>query len=145
MAYKWMRIAPPACLPKFALRDNVMKQLPLVVVIIVLRLVLITHGTDKYVSCAEPQASSAVEPAQPEGFAHAGIIDAWKNYADVLTFGRGQTLALLDDGCTMSRPEWKAVVDGVPKVRVAYDAMDGDDDPKHEGKGYHGTTIGIPS
>jgi hypothetical protein len=30
-------------------------------------------------------------------------------------------------------------------VRVAYDTVDGDDDPKHEGKGYHGSTIGIPS
>lgn len=85
------------------------------------------------------------EPAQPNEFKHARITEAWAAYADVLTFGRGQTLALLDDGCTMSKPEWKAVVDGVPKVRVAYDAVDGDDDPKHEGKGYHGSTIGIPS
>jgi len=37
------------------------------------------------------------------------------------------------------------VNDGVPKVRVTHDAVDGDDDPKHEGKGYHGSTIGIPS
>ncbi len=88
---------------------------------------------------------TAQEAAQPAEFEHAGIIQAWKTYADVLTFGKGQTLALLDDGCTMSRPEWKAVIDGVSKVRVTYDAVDGDDDPKHEGKGYHGSTIGIPS
>jgi len=95
---------------------------------------------------APPAASHrAIEPAQPEGFAHARITDAWAAYADLLTFGKGQTLALLDDGCTMSRPEWKAVNDGVPKVRVTHDAVDGDDDPKHEGKGYHGSTIGIPS
>jgi dienelactone hydrolase len=87
----------------------------------------------------------AFQPAQPEGFAHARITDAWAAYADQLTFGRGQTLALLDDGCTMSKPEWKAVIDGVPKVRVTFDAVDGDNDPKHEGKGYHGTTIGVPS
>jgi hypothetical protein len=30
-------------------------------------------------------------------------------------------------------------------VRVAYDAVDDDDDVKHEGRGYHGSTIGIPS
>lgn len=89
--------------------------------------------------------ASAQEPAQPAEFEHACVIAAWKAYADVLTFGKGQTLALLDDGCTMSRPEWKAVIDGVPKVRVTFDAVDGDDDPKHEGKGYHGSTIGIPS
>jgi dienelactone hydrolase len=88
---------------------------------------------------------SPLAPAQPEGFAHARITEAWAAYADLLTFGRGQTLALLDDGCTMSRPEWQAVIDGVPKVRVTFDAVDGDNDPKHEGKGYHGSTIGIPS
>ena len=42
-------------------------------------------------------------------------------------------------------PEWAAEVNGVPKVRVTHDAVDGDDDPKHEGRGYHGSTIGIPS
>jgi hypothetical protein len=86
-----------------------------------------------------------VEPAQTEGFIHARITDTWAAYADLITFGKGQTLALLDDGWTLSKPEWTAVVDGVPKVRVAYDAVDGDNDPKHEGKGYHGSTIGIPS
>ena len=89
--------------------------------------------------------AAAQEAAQPAEFAHAGIIAAWKTYEGVLSFGKGQTLALLDDGCTMSKPEWQAVIDGVPKVRVTHDAVDGDTDPKHEGKGYHGTTIGIPS
>jgi hypothetical protein len=84
--------------------------------------------------------SLAQEPAQPAEFEHAGIMAAWKAYAEVLTFGKGQTLALLDDGCTMSRPEWQG-----DKVKVTYDAVDGDADPKHEGKGYHGSTIGIPS
>lgn len=83
---------------------------------------------------------SAQEPAQPAEFEHAGVTAAWKAYAEVLSFGKGQTLALLDDGCTMSRPEWQG-----GKVKVTYDAVDGDNDPKHEGKGYHGSTIGIPS
>ncbi|MDP6036848.1 MAG: S8/S53 family peptidase, partial [Verrucomicrobiota bacterium] len=56
-----------------------------------------------------------------------------------------QTLALVDDGCKLSMPEWQAIVNGVPKVRVSYDAVDGDNDPKHEGRGYHGSTIGVPS
>lgn len=89
---------------------------------------------------ALPALANAQEPAQPAEFEHAGVLAAWKAYADVLTFGKGQTLALLDDGCTMSRPEWQG-----DKVRVTYDAVDGDNDPKHEGKGYHGSTIGIPS
>jgi len=33
----------------------------------------------------------------------------------------------------------------LPKVRVSYDAVDGDNNPQHEGRGYHGSTIGIPS
>ncbi|MES2788054.1 MAG: S8 family serine peptidase [Planctomycetota bacterium] len=89
--------------------------------------------------------SHAEQPIQPPEFIHARVTDAWKAYADVLTFGKGQTLALVDDGCKLSMPEWTAVIDGEPKVLVSYDSVDGDNDPKHEGKGYHGSTIGIPS
>lgn len=88
---------------------------------------------------------AADEPAQPQGFKQAGITAAWEKYADRLTFGRGQTLALVDDGCKLAMPEWSTPVDGRPKVLVAFDAVDGDDDPKHEGRGYHGSTIGVPS
>ncbi len=87
----------------------------------------------------------AGEPVEPVSFGHARVTEAWKAYADVLTFGRGQTLALVDDGCKLSMPEWSTPVDGRPKVLVSYDSIDGDDDPKHEGRGYHGSTIGIPS
>lgn len=87
-------------------------------------------------------AQNATEPAE---FKHARITDAWKTYANVLTFGKGQTLALVDDGCKMSMPEWTAVIDGQPKVLTTYDSVHGDNDPKHEGRGYHGSTIGIPS
>jgi len=38
-------------------------------------------------------AASAQEPAQPAEFEHAGITAAWKAYADVLGFGKSQTLA----------------------------------------------------
>jgi hypothetical protein len=92
-----------------------------------------------------PAGSSAGEPAQPAGFKHAGIVSAWDLYKDRLTFGAGQTLALVDDGCKLSMPEWTAKVGDRPKVLVAYDSVDGDDDPSHEGRGYHGSTIGIPS
>ncbi len=88
----------------------------------------------------------AADPAQPTEFRHAGILSAWETYAGRLSFGGGQTLALIDDGCRLNMPEWTAVMEnGLPKVRVAHDAVDGDDDPKHEGRGYHGSTIGIPS
>ena len=61
------------------------------------------------------------------------------------TFGKGQTLALIDDGCKLSMPEWSQPGSQVPKVLISYDSVDGDDNPQHEGKGYHGSTIGIPS
>ena len=84
-------------------------------------------------------------PADPVAFQHARVTDVWEAYADKLTFGKGQTLALLDDGCKLSMPEWSQSDGDLPKVRVSYDSVDGDDDPKHEGRGYHGSTIGIPS
>ena len=99
--------------------------------------------------CAVPllisSLSSAGEPTEPVSFGHARVTESWKAYAEVLTFGRGQTLALVDDGCKLSMPEWSTPFDGKPKVLVAYDSVDGDDDPKHEGRGYHGSTIGVPS
>src|SRR5262245_8449291 len=88
---------------------------------------------------------SAGEPVDPVPFKHARIVEAWQAYAGKLTFGEGQTLALVDDGCKLSMPEWSTPVDGRAKVLVSYDSVDGDDDPKHEGKGYHGSTIGVPS
>lgn len=88
---------------------------------------------------------TAAEPTDPVAFEQAGILAVWKDYAEVLTFGHGQTLALLDDGCKLSMPEWSQSEGSRPKVRVSFDSVDGDDDPKHEGRGYHGSTIGIPS
>jgi hypothetical protein len=83
----------------------------------------------------------AGEPVTPIEFRHAHITHAWRAYADVLTFGKGQTLALVDDGCKLSKPEWTATVDGVAKVLVAHDAVDGDDDPKHVGQWRMGAPI----
>ena len=85
------------------------------------------------------------EPVQPVGFKHAGVVKAWKLFGNRLTFGKGQTLALVDDGCKLSMPEWSKSAGDQPKVLVTYDSVDGDNDPRHEGRGYHGSTIGIPS
>ena len=86
------------------------------------------------------------KPAQAVPFKQAGVIASWEKYKGVLTFGKNQTLALVDDGCDLSKPEWANDRNSdYPKVLVTYDAVDGDTDPKHEGRGYHGTTIGIPS
>jgi hypothetical protein len=91
------------------------------------------------------RAGRCQQPADPPSFKHAGVIAAWDAYRGKLSFGKGQTLALLDDGCKLSMPEWSMSDGDVPKVLVTYDSVDGDADPKHEGRGYHGSTIGIPS
>lgn len=85
------------------------------------------------------------EPVLPTEFKFARITQSWEKYASILSFGKGQTLALVDDGCKLSMPEWNTRDEGRPKVLVTYDSVDGDNDPRHEGKGYHGSTIGIPS
>lgn len=87
----------------------------------------------------------AGEPTNPREFAQARITDVWMKYAGQLSFGRGQTLALVDDGCKLEMPQWQAKVGDLPKVLVTYDSVEGDNNPKHEGRGYHGSTIGIPS
>ena len=92
-----------------------------------------------------PEPSAQRIPAQEAGFKQAKIIDVWDKYAGVLTMGKGQTLALVDDGCKPNMPEWNTPVDGVSKVIAQYDAIDGDDDPAHGKRGYHGSTIGVPS
>ena len=92
-----------------------------------------------------PHVMSAGEPTAPIAFKQAGILEAWEAYGHQLTFGKGQTLALVDDGCKLSMPEWSQSEGDQPKVLVAYDSVDGDDNPQHEGRGYHGSTIGVPS
>jgi hypothetical protein len=94
---------------------------------------------------AQSREVTSPVPYEPMSFRHAGVTEAWTKFAKVLSFGKGQTLALLDDGCRPDMPEWNAVINGVPKTCVRYDAVDGDDDPRHEGRGYHGSTIGHPS
>ncbi len=89
--------------------------------------------------------TQAAEPAQPVPFQQSQVIATWEKYKDILTFGKYQTLALVDDGCNLNRPEWILQNTDYPKVLITYDSVDGDKDPSHEGRGYHGSTIGIPS
>jgi hypothetical protein len=89
--------------------------------------------------------AGAGEPTNPVEFRRVGITAVWEKYGQRLALGRGQTLALVDDGCKLAMPEWTAKLGDLPKVRVSHDSVDGDNDPKHEGRGYHGSTIGIPS
>ncbi|MGC3970203.1 MAG: hypothetical protein QM775_23600 [Pirellulales bacterium] len=97
-------------------------------------------------AAAELETIAKPQPAQSPGFERAGVVAVWEKYADRLTFGRGQTIALIDDGCKPGQPMWTASNDdGRPKMLVSYDAVDQDDDAAHGKRGYHGSTIGIPS
>ena len=49
-----------------------------------------------YLLLALPSLVSAAEPVDPVTFQQAGILGAWEAYGKVLTFGKGQTLALVD-------------------------------------------------
>jgi len=78
-------------------------------------------------------------------FQQMGVLDAWQAYAKQLTWGKGQCLAILDDGCDISQPAWQAKLPWGPKVIATWNSMDGNEDCKHVAPGYHGTTVGIPS
>ena len=91
------------------------------------------------------ESTKPIVPYSPEDFAAMRVTDAWAKYADRLTWGRGQCLAILDDGCDLTQEQWQAKLPWGPKVLARYDAVDGDDDPSHVKPGYHGTTVGYPS
>ena len=86
------------------------------------------------------------EPFSPVEFAQMRVTDTWAKYADKLTWGKGQTLVVLDDGCDLTVPEWNTPLPwGEAKVAAGYDAVDDDDDPSLVPPGYHGTGTGFPS
>ena len=78
-------------------------------------------------------------------FAQMRVTETWLKYADVLTWGRGQCLAILDDGCDLSVPQWRVQMEWGPKVVATYNSIDSNDDPGPVPPGYHGTSVGYPS
>lgn len=95
-----------------------------------------------------PKSTVAEIPGQavsPVEFKQMRITDTWARYDGRLTWGRGQVLAILDDGCDLKVPQWQVSFPWGKKVIASYDAIDGDDDPAHVPPGYHGTSVGFPS
>jgi len=84
-------------------------------------------------------------PYSPVDFAHARVTDTWQRYDGFLTWGRGQTLAALDDGCDMSVPEWNTYLPWGRKVIATWNVFDNNDNPAPGPLGYHGTSVGYPS
>jgi len=81
-------------------------------------------------------------PYNAESFAQMRVVETWEKYDGVLTWGRGQTLAILDDGCDLSVPEWSA---DPGKVAATWNSVDGNEDCSPVPPGYHGTSVGYPS
>ena len=84
-------------------------------------------------------------PWEETEFRRTGVLDAWKKYGDRLSWGRDQCLAILDDGCDLSVPEWRTPLPWGDKVVAAYNSIDDNDDPSPVPPGYHGTSVGYPS
>ena len=77
-------------------------------------------------------------------FEPIGITRVWEKYDGILSWGEGQTLAILDDGCDLNVPEWQTVHPWGPKVRAAWNAFEQNNDPTPVPPGYHGTSVGHP-
>lgn len=84
-------------------------------------------------------------PYNAESFRQFRAIETWDVYADALTWGRGQCLAILDDGCDLTDPPWQVALPWGKKVIATYNSIDDNDDPTPVPPGYHGTSVGYPS
>ena len=92
-----------------------------------------------------PADGAAGVPYNAETFAQIRVPETWGKYAGVLSWGKGQCLAILDDGCDLSVPQWRARLSWGPKVIATWNAIDCNDDPTPVPPGYHGTSVGFPS
>jgi hypothetical protein len=95
--------------------------------------------TDKTMS------STQVTPYNTADFNQIRVIETWQKYATELAWGKGQCLAILDDGCDLSDPSWQIEMPWGRKVIATYNSIDENDDPNPVPPGYHGTSVGYPS
>jgi hypothetical protein len=93
----------------------------------------------------DSRSSAEGAPYNLATFDQLRILDAWSHYRDRLGWGKGQCLAILDDGCKLDDPPWKAVLPWGPKVAATWNSIDGNADANPVPPGYHGTSVGYPS
>lgn len=98
-------------------------------------------GIDPKTACA----SDAGAPYNAVSFEQMRVTGTWEKYAGVLTWGKGQCLAILDDGCNLSDPAWQAAMPWGKKVLATWNSIDGNANCHPVPPGYHGTTVGHPS
>lgn len=84
-------------------------------------------------------------PYNRQHFESIGVLKVWEKYDSILSWGEGQVVAIVDDGCNLSVPEWQTVHPWGPKVRASWNVFEENDDPTPVPPGYHGTSVGYPS
>jgi len=84
-------------------------------------------------------------PFNQESFTQIRVVESWEKYANKLSWGKGQCLAILDDGCELHAPQWQVEMEWGAKVISNYNSIDDNEDPTPVPPGYHGTTVGNPS
>lgn len=99
------------------------------------------------IAISTPQAggSGTGIPHDPVDFGQIRVVDTWRKHAGRLTWGRGQCLAILDDGCDLSDPPGQVEMPWGRKVIASYNSIDDNADPTPVPPGYHGTSVGYPS
>ena len=70
------------------------------------------------------EESAQRTPYNTADFNQIRIIEAWQKYATELTWGKGQCLAILDDGCDLSDPSWQIEMPWGRKVIATYNSID---------------------
>ena len=100
-----------------------------------------TPGIDPQTASASPDGSAF----NAETFDQMRVTDTWRKYKGRLTWGKGQCLAILDDGCDLSSPAWQAAMPWGKKVIATWNSIDGNENCHPVPPGYHGTTVGHPS
>ncbi len=99
------------------------------------------HEIDK----PEKTADGQLTPYHAEHFESVGVLRTWEKYDGILTWGEGQCLAIVDDGCDLTVPEWQTVHPWGPKVCASWNVYEQNNDPTPVPPGYHGTSVGYPS
>lgn len=97
------------------------------------------------IDAAETGITGTRTPYHKEHFDSIGITKVWETYDGILTWGEGQCLAIVDDGCDLTVPEWQTPCPRGPKVLASWNAFEQNEDPTPVPPGYHGTSVGYPS
>ena len=90
------------------------------------------------IDAAEHAADNARTPYNKAHFESIGATRVWEKYDGILSFGEGQTLAIADDGCNLTVPEWQTVHPWGKKVIASWNVYEENDDPSHVPPGLSG-------